>query len=329
LDHLQELVFPFKRYQTQPVRRWERQKRGRYKEFRQWDIDTIWRDSQSVWVRYDAESIIVMTKALQEVFDIMNIKKTIVAKISHIRIIQSLLASWNIAEDNTKQVFKILDDRYKRTEEVNIKMLHDSLSLEQSQFIKKIIDTKDLSLLNQYDGYEDMLQIAIYLNSMNIQREFALPIVRWHAYYTGMVAEFFIAEDVELGAIAGWGRYERLTDFVDKKNSFSGVGMSASSRIMEILLELNKQDISISQDKNYMFLYFEDTITETLSLIQQFISEWKNCELYPVEAKFWKQLEYANKKWIRYVVILGSSELEKWEYQVKDLKSSEMKTKKI
>jgi histidyl-tRNA synthetase len=48
LDHLQELVFPFKRYQMQPVRRGERQKRGRYKEFRQWDIDTIWRDSQSV-----------------------------------------------------------------------------------------------------------------------------------------------------------------------------------------------------------------------------------------------------------------------------------------
>ena len=61
----------------QPVWRGERQKRGRYKEFRQWDIDTIWRDAQDVGVWYDAESIVVMTKALQEVFDIMNIKKTI------------------------------------------------------------------------------------------------------------------------------------------------------------------------------------------------------------------------------------------------------------
>ncbi len=321
LDHLQELVFPFKRYQMQPVRRGERQKRGRYKEFRQWDIDTIWRDVQSVWVRYDAESIIVMTKALQEVFDIMNIKKTIIAKISHIRIIQSILHSWDVSEDNTKQVFKVLDDRYKRTEEINMKMLHDNLSWEQAQFIKTIIDTKDLSLLSQYDGYEDMLQIANYLNTMNIQREFALPIVRWHAYYTGMVAEFFIAEDIELGAIAGWGRYERLTDFIDKKNSFSGVGMSASSRIMEILLDLNKKE-NVSEN-NYMFLHFSDTISETLSLMQQFISEWKVCELYPTEAKFAKQLEYANKKWIRYVVILGSSELEKGDYQIKDLRSWE------
>jgi hypothetical protein len=69
-----------------------------------------------------------MTKALQEVFDIMNIKKTIIAKISHIRIIQSILHSWDVSEDNTKQVFKVLDDRYKRTEEINMKMLHDNLS---------------------------------------------------------------------------------------------------------------------------------------------------------------------------------------------------------
>lgn len=327
LDHLQELVFPFKRYQMQPVRRGERQKRGRYKEFRQWDIDTIWRDAQDVWVWYDAESIMVMTKALQEVFDVMGIKKTIVAKISHIRIIQSLLSSWNISSENTKQVFKILDDRYKRTEEVNTTMLADNLSSDQSLFIKKIVDTKDLSLLSQYDGYEDMLQISQYLNTMNIQREFALPIVRWHAYYTGMVAEFFIAEDIELGAIAWWGRYERLTDFIDKKNSFSGVGMSASSRIMEILLELQKQD-TVSQE-NYMFLHFTDTLTDVLYLMNQFIQQGKICELYPIEAKFWKQLEFADKKWVRYAVILGSTELEKWEYQIKDLVSGEVVIHKL
>jgi histidyl-tRNA synthetase len=72
-----------------------------------------------------------------------------------------------------------------------------------------------------------------------------------------------------------------------------------------------------------MFLNFEDTITDTLSLMQQFLTEWKICELYPIEAKFWKQLEYADKKWIRYAVILGTTELEKWEYQIKDLKTWE------
>ena len=321
LDHLQELVFPFKRYQMQPVWRWERHKRGRYKELWMFDIDAIWRDSQAVWVRYDAECIVVMTKALQEVFDVMNIKKTIIAKISHIRIIQSILSSWNISEDKAKQIFKILDDRYKRNDELNMKMLSENLSTDQSQFIKHIIDTKDLSLLSQYDGYKDMLKIWEYLTLVWIKREFALPIVRWHAYYTGMVAEFFIAEDIELGAIAGWGRYERLTDFIDKKNSFSGVGISVSNRVMEILLELNEEN-NMLQD-NYMFLNFEDTIADTLSLMQQFLAEWKICELYPTEAKFGKQLEYADKKCIRYAVILGTTELQKNEYQIKDLKTGE------
>jgi histidyl-tRNA synthetase len=135
------MVFPFKRYQMQPVWRGERQKRGRYKEFWQWDIDTIWRDVQSVGVWYDAESIIVMSRALQEVFRTMGIDKTITAKISHIRIIQSILISRNIGEEETKQVFKILDDRYKRTESLNMSMLSENLSGEQSHTIKHIIDT--------------------------------------------------------------------------------------------------------------------------------------------------------------------------------------------
>ena len=99
----------------QPVRRGERQKRGRYKEFRQFDIDTIWPAQQEGGVWYDAESIIVMTKALQEVFQSMTIDGTIIVKLSNIRLIKSLLASRNTTPDIAKQVFKILDDRYKRS----------------------------------------------------------------------------------------------------------------------------------------------------------------------------------------------------------------------
>lgn len=91
LDHLNELTFPFKRYQAQPVRRGERQKRGRYKEFWQFDIDTIWRSSQEVGVWYDAESLIVMMKGLSDLFAIMSIDKTLVIKVSHIRLITSLV----------------------------------------------------------------------------------------------------------------------------------------------------------------------------------------------------------------------------------------------
>jgi histidyl-tRNA synthetase len=207
-------------------------------------------------------------------------------------------------------------------------MLSENLSGEQSHTIKHIIDTWDLSTVSEYDGYTDMVQIWQYLDAMGIQREFALPVVRWHAYYTGMVSEFFVSEDIELGAIAGWGRYDRLTDFIDKKHSFSGVGMSASSRLMEILLE-NQSASQWCKDDTYMFLHFTETLLYTLSLLQKFISNQKTCEIYPIEAKFGKQLEYADKKWCRYVVILGSTELEKGEYQIKDLKSGEVVVYKL
>lgn len=81
--------------------------------------------------------------------------------------------------------------------------MDEILSSEHSLFIQKVISTKDLELLADCDGYQDMKQIAEYLDKFDITREFALPIVRGHAYYTGMVAEFFLKEDMELGAIAG------------------------------------------------------------------------------------------------------------------------------
>ena len=84
---------------------------------------------------------------------------------------------------------------------------------------------------------------------------------------------------------------------------------------------MNKEDVDDSD--SYMFLHFSDTIAYVLPLMTQFLFEGKICELYPIEAKFWKQLEYADKKWIRYVVILGTTELEKNEYQIKDLKTGE------
>jgi len=77
-----------------------------------------------------------------------------------------------------------------------------------------------------------------------------------------MVAEFFIAEDIELGAIAGGGRYEQLTDFIDKKHSFSGVGISVSNRLMEIVLSDTKENTD--QSESYFFLNFESTKDDIL-----------------------------------------------------------------
>ena len=327
LDHLNELTFPFKRYQMQPVRRGERQKRGRYKEFRQFDIDTIWPAQQEGGVWYDAESIIVMTKALQEVFQSMTIDGTIIVKLSNIRLIKSLLASRNTTPDIAKQVFKILDDRYKRSWEENISLLNACLSTDQTTFIKTVVGTGDLSLLDEYDGYTDTKKIGEYLTAFGIEREFALPIVRWHGYYTGMVAELFIAEDMSLGAIAGGWRYEKLTDFIDPKHSFSGVWLSVSNRVMEIILQADKTEKKYTD--TYFFIYFEDTLPQILSLMKQYVDKGNQIELAPAGMKLGKQIELADKKWCRYVILLGAGEYKEKEYSIKDLQTTQITKKKL
>lgn len=321
LDHMNELTFPFKRYQMQPVWRGERQKRGRYKELRQFDIDAIWRADMNAGVWYDAETISVMYRALQEVFTHYQLQKNIIVKVSHIRIINAILSGRGTTDEQNKKVLVTLDDRYKRSDEDNKKLLDDCLTTDQSLFLQNIIASGDMSLIQEYEWYAELSQITLYLSQMWVQREFALPIVRGHAYYTGMVTEFFDMDDIALGAIAGGGRYEKLTDFIDPKQSFSGVGVSVSNRVMELLLHSDQK--TEDQSESYFFLNFDTTQNDIIWLYNKFLSEGKVCELYPVEAKFGKQLEYADKKGMTYAVILGDGEKENNHYIIKNMKTGE------
>ena len=322
LDHMNELTFPFKRYQMQPVWRWERTKRGRYKEFWQFDIDTIWKSDQDVGTRYDAECIIVMVKALQEIFEHNGISAPLSVKVSNIKLIKSIATAWWLDETSNKILFKTLDDWYKRTDEANQELLSSILSKEQQWIITQIIISQSLKWLEQYEWYQDLKHVLEDISKFDITVEFALPIVRWHGYYTGIVVEIFLWDDMSLGAIAWWWRYERLTDFISPKQSFSGVWCSISNRIMELLLTMGSKKIINSKD-SYLIINFEDTREQSLQLLANIIKEWKNSEYYPTPAKLSKQFEYADKKWITHCVILGSGELEQWIYKIKNLITGE------
>jgi histidyl-tRNA synthetase len=166
-----------------------------------------------------------------------------------------------------------------------------------------------------------------WLEKLGCTVVYDLTIVRWLWYYTDIVFETFIEHEINLWSICSGGGYENFTKFIDPKNIYSGIGGSIGlSRLMELILDQKSES---NESESYMFLNFEDTFDHVLRLYQQFLSEWKICELYPIEAKFGKQLEYADKKWCQYAVILWSSELEKGEYQIKDLKSGETTIKKL
>lgn len=324
LDHLNELVFPFKRYQMQPVWRGERQQRGRFREFRQCDVDSIWKSWTSVGYRYGAETIATLQSAIQSVFSHYNIQKSFVSHVSHIGLTKAFLAFYLDNDDaKVKAVTDLLDKYYKKEHDVFATELQSLVSAELAEMILKLIETKDYSILSNYD--EEAFQILdstiITLQKLWAKIVFDITIVRGLGYYTDIVFETFLEEEIALGSICSGGGYEDFTKFLDPKQVYSWIGGSIGlSRLMEIILEQASSQDSI---ESYLFVNFEETFDAILSLYTRFLSEWKICELYPTAAKFGKQLEYADKKWISKVVILGTTEQQEAVYIIKDLATGE------
>ncbi len=223
LDHMHELTFPFKRYQMQPVRRGERTKRGRYKEFWQFDVDAIWRSESEVGVRYDAESIIVSYQALAEIFSTFGIQKKLAVHISNIAVTKSYLTSLGVIGDLQKNVCKLLDDYYKMTHETFVEKISAHADATAVQAIAGLVQSRDHNdpQLRACDARGDLDQVLSYLKEFDIPVTYDLAIMRGHGYYTGTVVEIFLPEDMALGAIAGGGAYRNMTDFIDPKHSFS------------------------------------------------------------------------------------------------------------
>lgn len=319
LDHMNDLVFPFKRYQMQPVRRGERTKRGRYKEFRQFDVDTIRRSETDVGSWYDAESIIACYNGLQEIFTTTGLKKNVIVKLSHIWITKKYLSSLGIIDDNQLSICKLLDDYFKMEHQAFMTKASAFADATALQKIETLLQSHDYTALASIEWFAFLDQTIKALKQYNVNVQYDIAIIRGHNYYTWTVVEFFLEDDMELGAIAWWWAYHWLTDFINPKHSFSGVGCSISSRIMEVILSLWGKLQKLP--KSYMVAHFADTLQDSMDIVQYLHAGWKNAELYPMPVKLWKQFEYADKKWISHVVIYGQSEKEKKCIVVKDLRA--------
>ena len=107
-----------------------------------------------------------------------------------------------------------------------------------------------------------------------------------------MVCEWFEKDDVAFGSLAAGGRYDNITDFIDKKQSFSGVGTSLGRYVYLAIEKIG----SIKKDDSYMFVNFADTYSDVMKLYTRFLEAGKVCDMYPTAAKLGKQFEYADKK---------------------------------
>lgn len=346
VDHKGELNFPFKRSQIQKVWRGERAQKWRFREFYQADIDVIWNETrwenqmnsdennlqnlfQSPNLFYDAEIIFTLVKTLKDIFQNLSLDYSFKVRLNNKKIISWFIKDLNL-EDKIIEITTIIDKKDKVSPEEFVKLLEkEALSQDQinkiQQFINQDLQTAEkLSTNEEYlTGLEELKQVIKFLEQLGISEyEVDFGIVRGLDYYTWTVFETFIDEERQLGSIASGGRYENFTKFIDPKTNFSGVwGSIGVSRLESFIFD--KIQLNQKTTSEYLILNFPETTTQCLSLFTKFLKEWKKVEFYPTTDKFKKQLKYADKKWIKYCVILGENELNENCYILKNMETWE------
>ena len=157
-----------------------------------------------------------------------------------------------------------------------------------------------------------------------------MSLARGLSYYTGIILEVSSPESFSIGSIAGGGRYDNLIQ-VGNNNNLSGFGLSFGfDRIYLILEELNLFPDTINNDKTFLFINFENYISEEiLNSITNLRYEGIICELYPKNVKIKKQLDYANKKNFDFVVLIGEDEIKNKSFVLKNMISGDQMSYKI
>ncbi len=328
VQHQNDLVFPFKRYQIQPVWRADRPQKGRYREFFQCDVDAIGSDS----LLYEAELI----RIVDDIFCKLGIKvlirlnnRKILAGIAESLGDASKLTDLTIALDKTDKIGseKVNEElSQKGFSEEAIGRLQPLLQLEGKISHKFDILTEFLKdSITGLKGLEEMNQVRERLKSLDLTNkfDFDLRLARGLNYYTGTIIEVK-ALDAEMGSICGGGRYDNLTGIFGLPG-VSGVGISfGADRIYDVMNELDLFPQTITTTTKALFVNFgEKEERYCNSLLKALRAEGLAAEMYPDQAKMKKQMDYANRKNIPWVVLIGENEMKTGKLTIKDMLTGE------
>lgn len=330
VQHRNEIVFPFKRYQIQPVWRADRPQKGRYREFFQCDVDVI--GSNSLLNEFELIQII------DEVFNKLKINTII--KINNRKILSGIAEIIGYV-DKIVTITVAIDKLDKiGLENVNKELLANGLPQEAIDKLQPIIqlsgsnDEKIERLKHVLSGSEIGLKgireietVLEYVNANSVKTsvELDLTLARGLNYYTGAIFEVK-AKDVQIGSICGGGRYDDLTGIFGLKD-VSGVGVSfGADRIYDVLNQLNHfPQASLNSTQVFFVNFGKNEEAYCLSLINKLRSKGVKAEIYPEPAKMKKQMNYADKKKIPFVVLAGENEIKQQKLTLKDMKTGEQK----
>ena len=328
VQHQNEISFPFKRYQVQPVWRADRPQKGRYREFYQCDVDVI--GSRSLLNEVELIEIV------ERVFAKLNINVTL--KMNNRKILYGIAEA--IGHADKMMDITVAIDKLEKIGLDNVKAELAERGLEQ-EAIAKLQPILELSGTNSeklaklrevigcsetgVKGIEEMSEIFGYVERLGLQLpiELDLSLARGLNYYTGAIFEVK-AMDYAIGSICGGGRYDDLTGIFGLPNT-SGVGISfGADRIYDVMvgLDLFPEEVNFSTKVMFVNLGVEEQMA-SLGIIRTLRDKGIAAEIYPEAAKMKKQMEYANRRMIPYVVIIGSNELAERKATVKNMRTGE------
>ena len=328
VQHQSEIVLPFKRYQIQPVWRADRPQKGRYREFYQCDVDVI--GSRSLINEVELIEIV------ERVFGKLGINVTL--KMNNRKILYGIAEAIGHADkmmDITVAIDKLekigidnvraeLSERGLEQEAIDRLQPILELSGANSEKLNKLRDVISCSETG-LKGIAEMEEIFGYVEALglNLPIELDLSLARGLNYYTGAIFEVK-AMDYAIGSICGGGRYDDLTGIFGMPDT-SGVGISfGADRIYDVMTGLNLFPEEVDFSTKVLFVNLgEQERMAAMRIMRIFFNDTAATEIYPEPAKMKKQMEYANRRSIPYVVIIGSNELQNGQATVKNMRTGE------
>lgn len=337
VQHQNELEFPFKRYQIQPVWRADRPQKGRFREFYQCDADVV--GSDSLWQEVE------FAQLYDAVFTQLNLKGVIL-KINNRKILSGFAEV--IGESDKLIDFTVALDKLDKIGEEGVKkeMLEKGISEEaiakiqpifqlEGTFAEKIEGLKDILETSEIGqkGIEELQFMQRAIAEMPLataKLDLDVTLARGLNYYTGAIYEVAPPAEVKMGSIGGGGRYDDLTGIFGLKN-MSGIGISFGlDRIYLVLEELGLFPETVSSNTEILFINFgEKEALYAMKAVQKLRAAGIVAELYPDSAKMKKQMNHANRREIGHVILAGSEEMKNEQFTFKNMKSGEQQTLSI
>lgn len=300
---------PIKWYSISRCLRYERPQFGREREFFQFNLDFLGTNS----MKADAEVILTAIRIMQE-FNLT--KKDFFIRISNRKLINDLLLNLEIDEKNFKEIYRLIDKKCKISEkDFKLTLKDKGLTPEQIKNLLNLFEIKSLDKIEvNSKGLDELKELFSYLKELNVLDycKLDLSIMRGFDYYTSTVFEVF-DKSQKYRAIAGGGRYDELAE------NCPGVGYGMGDIILELFLKEKKKLPEIKPSLIYIIPI--NTLKQSLKIAESLRKNGINVSIDLLEKGISKNLDYANRENIPYVLIIGNQELKSKKIKLKNMKT--------